>query len=234
MRLKIAYLGVWDTVSALGLPAFLPMASRFTAQYRFHDAKLTSMVTKARHAISIDERRSTFPSYPWDNMVDLNRKYESVLVPSHMQQWFPGNHGSVGGGGSRVGLSSIAMNWVAMGAQSAGLALDWSEMDRVAPKFDVTEGVQNKFGPVGLTGALMSAFTKDRKGPSGMEELSMAALDRCRAMPEYERNPTLARIYHELQGVDDARREQIRAARKWADQGMTHRPDKITRPREWH
>lgn len=233
VRLNIAYLGVWDTVSALGLPAFLPMAARFNAQYRFHDAKLTSMVLAARHAIAIDERRTTFPSYPWNNMVDLNAKYDSNLIPTHMQLWFPGNHGSVGGGGSRVGLSSISLNWVALGAERAGLAIDWSEMDRVAAKFDVAEGLDNKFGPAGLSGAMMNAMSTNRAGPAGMEELSMAALDRCRALPEYDRTPTLKNIYHELHGVDDAQRETIRAARKWADGGFTHRPGKVTRPRDW-
>ncbi len=233
VRLGIAYLGVWDTVSALGLPAFLPLAARFNAQYRFHDTALTSMVLAARHAISIDERRKTFPSYPWSNMLDLNVKYESELIPTHMQQWFPGNHGSVGGGGSRVGLSSISLNWVALGAQAAGLRLDWSEMDRVAPRFDVTERLDNKFGPVGLSGALMSAISKDRDGPSGLDELSMAALDRCDAEPEYQRNATLRQVYHEVHGVDDAQRDAIRNARKWADGGYTHLPDEILRPHQW-
>lgn len=231
VRLGIAYLGVWDTVSALGLPAFVPFAARFNAQYRFHDAVLTSMVLAARHAISIDERRKTFPSYPWSNMLDLNIKYDSNLIPTHQQQWFPGNHGSVGGGGSRVGLSSISLAWVAMGAKAAGLALDWSELDRVAPRFDVMERLDNKFGPVGLSGMMMSAITKDRAGPSSLQELSMAALDRCKAQQDYERNPTLSRIYHEIHEVTDERRESIRVARKWADGGHTHLPDHVTRPR---
>jgi uncharacterized protein (DUF2235 family) len=94
-------------------------------QYRFHVAELSSMVLAARHAIAIDERRITFPSYPWSNMPELNEKYDNNLVPSHMQHWFPGNHGSVGGGGNQIGLSSISLNWVALGAVRAGLAIDW-------------------------------------------------------------------------------------------------------------
>ncbi len=233
VRLGIAYLGVWDTVSALGLPAFVPFAERFNTQYRFHDAKLSSVVLRARHAISIDERRKTFPSFPWSNMPELNEKFDSNLVPSHMQQWFPGNHGSVGGGGSRVGLSSIALNWLALGAHAAGLALNWAELDRVAVRFNVAEQLDNKFGPVGPSGFLLNAFSNDRDGPSGMHELSMAALDRCHKDVDYRRNPTLRRIYHEIQGVDDARRDAVRKARRWADGGYTHLPDSITRPRDW-
>lgn len=223
---------MWDTVSALGLPAFLPFAKQFNAQYRFHDANLTSMVLAARHAVSIDERRKTFPSYPWDNMLDLNEKYQSVLVPSHMQQWFAGNHGSVGGGGSRVGLSSIALNWVSLGAHRAGLALDWSELDRVAPFFDVAERLDNKFGPVGLA-SILNMISKDRGGPKDMQDLSMAALDRCQSDPDYARNPTLRGIYHQLREADAEQIEAIRQARHWADGGHTHRPGEKTRPREW-
>ncbi|WP_281983054.1 T6SS phospholipase effector Tle1-like catalytic domain-containing protein [Thalassorhabdomicrobium marinisediminis] len=233
VRLSIAYLGVWDTVSALGLPAFLPFAARFNAQYRFHDAKLSSIVRAARHAIALDERRRLFPSHPWDNMPVLNARHDSNLIPTHMQQWFPGNHGSVGGGGSRVGLSSIALNWIALGAARAGLALDWSEVDRVAPRFDVTGMLVNNFGPVGLSGMVLNAFTADREGPAGLDEVSMAAIDRCHLRPDYARTPSLRHVYHGLRRIDDARRATIRKARKWADRGYTHLPGQIMRPRGW-
>lgn len=229
--LKIAYLGVWDTVSALGAPEVLPIAKWLNVQYRFHDAELSSMVMAARHAIALDERRKTFPSYPWDNMTDLNAKYESRLVPSHMQLWFAGNHGSVGGGGSRQGLSSIALNWVALGAARAGLALDWHEMDRVAPHFDVLDPLDNKFGPVGLSGAIMNRFSTDRAGPAGLDEMSMAAVDRVFKDPAYAKIGALKRVYHALHGMTETQREAMRAARVWADGGHTHLPEEVTRPR---
>jgi uncharacterized protein (DUF2235 family) len=233
VALKIAYLGVWDTVSALGAPEFLPVSKWLNVQYRFHDAELSSMVLAARHAIAIDERRITFPSYPWSNMPELNEKYDSNLVPSHMQHWFPGNHGSVGGGGNQIGLSSISLNWVALGAVRAGLAIDWPQIDKVAYHFDVTDPLDNKYGPVGLSGALMNAISRDRRGPASVDEMSMAAVDRCFKAPDYRRNRTLARAYHQLHGMDDTQREKMRAARKWADGGFTHLPDEVTRPREW-
>ncbi len=42
----------------------------------------------------------------------------------YQQKWFPGDHGAVGGGNPQFGLSSIALLWVAEGAEKAGLALD--------------------------------------------------------------------------------------------------------------
>ncbi|PHQ84376.1 MAG: peptidoglycan-binding protein [Thalassobium sp.] len=227
--LRIAYLGVWDTVSALGLPAFIPFADRFNRQYRFHDAKLSSMVLAARHAIALDEKRRTFPSYPWDNMPELNEEYEH-FVPTYMQQWFAGNHGSVGGGGSRTGLSSIALNWVAMGAERAGLAIDWQEFDRVAYDFDPLDPLDNKFGPVGLSGALLNLIERDRAGPADLSDVSVAAIDRFRQDDSY-RPKSLDRVYHQLFGMPDEQYARMRAARVTAEGGDTHRLGQISRPR---
>ena len=227
--LRIAYLGVWDTVSALGLPAFLPLAEQFNRQYRFHDAKLSSMVLAARHAMSLDEKRKTFPAYPWDNMPALNERYDH-FVPTYMQQWFAGNHGSVGGGGSRIGLSSIALNWVAMGAQQAGLAIDWHALDRVAYDFDPFDPLDNKFGPVGLSGALLNLIKQDRAGPSDLSEVSVAAIDRFRQDDTY-RPQSLDRIYHQLFEMPDDQYAALRRAPAMAEGGDTHRLGQISRPR---
>ena len=230
LLLKVSYLGVWDTVSGLGIPAIVPGSARVNQQYQFHDTRLSSLVLAARHAISIDERRATFPAYPWSNLDALNRENRNYLLPSHMQQWFPGNHGSVGGGGSRIGLSSIALHWVALGAEEAGLAIDWEEFDRVAYDFDVTEGLTNQFGPVGLA-SVLNVIAKDRAGPAGLEELSMAAIDRCFEDETYRRNPTLAQVYHQLHRLDDGQRTAMRDARRQADGWFTHLPGQIARPR---
>ena len=55
----IAYVGVWDTVGARGVPPSLlgPIASVWNRQYKFHDMNLSSLVQSARHALALDERR---------------------------------------------------------------------------------------------------------------------------------------------------------------------------------
>lgn len=158
IQLTLPYLGVWDTVGALGLPAFLPFADRFNAQYQFHDTVLSSLVLSARQAVALDERRKTFPPHLWSNLADLNARCDTNgprKAPAYLQQWFAGDHGSVGGGGSRIGLSSIAMHWVAMGAEDAGLALNWEDFDRQAHRFDIMEPTISKFGPIGLSALLL-------------------------------------------------------------------------------
>jgi len=235
IRLLIPYLGVWDTVGALGLPVVIPGAARFNQKYEFHDTNLTSSVLSARHAIAIDERRKTFPSSGWSNLADLNARQAPdsgpMGVPPYQQQWFPGNHGSVGGGGSRIGLSSIAMHWIAQGAEQAGLALNWEDFDREAWRLDVTENVFNKFGPEGLAGKLMNGMTKDRTGPTDVMDLSLATLDRFRQDPTY-RPGTLDPLYHELYQLSDDEWGDLRGRMIARDGGATHALGAMVRPRD--
>lgn len=233
--LDIAYLGVWDTVSALGLPAFVPFAAAFNAQYRFHDARLSSMVQSARHAIAIDEARATFPALPWDNMPKLNAdmaaRSGAADVPPFQQLWFPGDHGSVGGGGSRLGLSSIALHWIAQGAVRAGLSISWEEFDRLSDGFDcVTTPLHNKFGPVGVSGALMGLFTSDRQGAAAAEELALATLDRLWENDGY-RPPALGPLARIVARMEPDARADLRAQAIARDGGPTHVPGSRIRPR---
>ncbi|WP_296424221.1 DUF2235 domain-containing protein [Yoonia sp.] len=233
IRLTLAYLGIWDTVKALGIPAFLPYSDRFNMQYVFHDADLSSSVTAARHAMAIDEQRITFPAAPWGNLDKLNADTPDDQVQPYAQQWFPGNHGSVGGGGSREGLSSVALHWITQGAERAGLAISWEEFDRVAGRFAPhKDPLINKFGPVGLSGAFLNTIKAHRDGPKELENLSVAALDRVQHDPSY-RPQTLNFVLDDLR---DKPASEIAALRDWLvarDGGGTHEVDGTLRPRGW-
>ena len=235
IRLTVDYLGVWDTVGALGIPAFLPGAKTFNAKYQFHDTKLTSSVLSARHAIALDERRRTFPPHPWSNLDKLSaadsRGGGMREVRSHLQQWFPGNHGSIGGGGARVGLSSIAMHWITQGAERAGLAINWEDFDRQAWRFDLNEELINKFGPQGLLGRFLNTMTKDRDGPTEIENLSLAGLDRFRGDQDY-RPQSLEQIYHTLYQLNDDEWGELRSQMIARDGGATHTLHEGMRPRD--
>lgn len=234
IQLTLPYLGVWDTVGALGLPAFLPFSDSFNAKYKFHDTNLSSSVLSARHAIALDERRKTFPVHKWSNLEDLNALYTTLdgpqPAPAYLQQWFAGDHGSVGGGGSRIGLSSIAMNWVAAGAEDAGLALNWEDFDRQAHRLNFGAPTTNKFGPVGLSGLLLGGITKDREGPEHVRDLSLAALDRFQSDPTY-RPKSLDGILHQLYALNDKEWGNLRTYMIARDRGATHDLDTQMRPR---
>jgi uncharacterized protein (DUF2235 family) len=117
--LSIRYLGVWDTVGSLGIPRVLPISIGLNARYQFHDTALSRSVENARHAVAIDERRAPFAPTLWTNLDAFNTP---GARPRVAQQWFPGDHGGVGGGGAR-GLSNCALMWVLEGAELAGLTL---------------------------------------------------------------------------------------------------------------
>ncbi|MEO9778372.1 MAG: DUF2235 domain-containing protein [Sedimentitalea sp.] len=127
---KISYIGVWDTVGSLGIPSVLlgSIASLWNKKYEFHDTDLSSMVTSARHALALDERRAFFLPSPWNNLDDsdegpgLNRGDTSDDRP-FQQLWFVGDHGIVGGTGDSASLSAITLQWIAEGAKKAGLTL---------------------------------------------------------------------------------------------------------------
>jgi uncharacterized protein (DUF2235 family) len=106
--LSLAYLGVWDTVGALGIPGHLALARLLNRGLAFHDTTLSGMVRSARHAVAIDERRRTFPPTLWDNLDAMNAAAGAV---PYAQRWFPGDHGSVGGGSAVTALPPPTEPW---------------------------------------------------------------------------------------------------------------------------
>lgn len=129
--LSIEFLGVWDTVSALGIPSLadviktratimeriLRRVSQFLVkssqrQYAFIDNKLSANVKHAYHAISVDERRGLFPPVLWDE------------APNVVQEWFAGVHSNVGGGYSDHSLSDIPLISMIERAKKLGLVFD--------------------------------------------------------------------------------------------------------------
>ena len=113
-RPGIHFLGVWDTVGALGIPPefdWLPLWFMFL-QPRFHDTELSPIVTNAYHALAIDEMRRTFSPTLWTAKSPSNREV--------IQMWFAGVHSDVGGGYRETGLSDTALDWMIERAASAG------------------------------------------------------------------------------------------------------------------
>ena len=110
----VKFIGVWDTVGALGIP--LCGLSALTAhRYKFHDVKLSSRVPFAYHALAIDERRRPFRPSLWEAQTKEGQTVEQV--------WFAGVHSDVGGSLDPV-LGKPSFDWMKERASSAGLALD--------------------------------------------------------------------------------------------------------------
>jgi uncharacterized protein (DUF2235 family) len=127
---EIEFIGVWDTVGALGIPErpFLP--SRLVKRWSFHDTKLSSHVRCAYHALAIDERRGMFEPALWvqQDHAPADQKLEQV--------WFAGAHCDIGGGYADTGLSDIALLWMVGKARECGLAIDPDRLVAVAKPDD--------------------------------------------------------------------------------------------------
>ena len=104
---KIAFIGVWDTVDAYGLP-FDRLAKwwdRYIFPMRFEEQTLSKSVEKACHALSIDDERHTFHPVLWDESKESE--------PERVEQvWFPGVHSDVGGGYPRHNLALVSLDWM--------------------------------------------------------------------------------------------------------------------------
>jgi hypothetical protein len=113
----IRFLGVFDTVGALGVPG-----AALRRRHQFHDLGLSDAVQCARQALAADEPRMKFepclweagPTSPSDDHGDRRVR----------QVWFEGVHSDVGGGYAETGLSDTTLLWMVTEANKQGLAFD--------------------------------------------------------------------------------------------------------------
>jgi uncharacterized protein (DUF2235 family) len=108
----VRFLGVFDTVGALGVPGAMRHAPKF------HDVQLSAGVLCARQALAIDETRLKFAPNLWESQ-DV-----ATDDPRVKQVWFEGAHSDVGGGYGATGLSDSTLLWMANEAHQAGLVFD--------------------------------------------------------------------------------------------------------------
>ncbi|UXA15510.1 DUF2235 domain-containing protein [Mycobacterium sp. SMC-8] len=103
------FLGVFDTVGALGAPGLT------RKKYKFHDVDLTEKVEFARQALAIDERRLTFSPCLWkpNRITDIK------------QVWFEGVHSDIGGGYPATAPADLTLRWMVHEASERGLEFDY-------------------------------------------------------------------------------------------------------------
>ncbi len=122
----IRFIGVWDTVGALGVPNLgLPGTNWLNRRWAFHDVKLSSRVASAFQALAIDEARRPFQPTLWQPQAhSVGQQLEQV--------WFAGVHCDAGGGYPDRGLADITLWWMKDRARRCGLAFT----DDPAPALD--------------------------------------------------------------------------------------------------
>ena len=123
-RVDVVFLGVWDTVIALGSRSRARGTRTSPANRSFHIGPYPARcVQHARQALAVDEVRYDFRPEIWTG----------PAVPSQTirQRWFAGVHSNIGGGYVDDGLANLALRWMIGEAEEHGLAVD----DRYLTKF---------------------------------------------------------------------------------------------------
>jgi|RhiMethySRZTD1v2_1073278.scaffolds.fasta_scaffold01551_17 uncharacterized protein (DUF2235 family) len=146
-RVKITYLGVYDTVGAVGWDALAVPGIRSRLALH-HNMRPTTLIQRCRHALAIDEHRSSFKHTPFvayisgdtaeselkriendlgprkDPQVDPVGALASAWTKRIEQRWFVGAHSNVGGGYASNPLAQQPLAWLLDGARDAGLVCD--------------------------------------------------------------------------------------------------------------
>lgn len=142
----IHFLGIWDTVVALGFPkrtdktdplmyvlnhlflAFENVLDYFWP-HSFYHYKLTDNVEFACQALAIDDERTAFWPFVWrEKNIEgaVDRTEDNVE-----QVWFAGMHSNVGGGYERAGMASVALHWMVNLAHHHGLVFDVNDVQGI-------------------------------------------------------------------------------------------------------
>ncbi len=144
----IHFIGVWDTVGALGIPTELPLWKEISEHFSgweqvwgFHDTQLSSHVRYAYHALAIDEQRKPFAPTLWTQ--DFPAAGQTV-----QQLWFAGAHTDVGGSSRDASLSDIALLWLVERARDCGLVLGPGQLEPGSPAGAGEAVAPNYAGPI--------------------------------------------------------------------------------------
>jgi len=120
-EVEIHFIGVWDTVGALGIPG-----TNFSehGRYAWHDTELSSIVRRAYQAVALDEHRKAYDVALWTHARGQKKPGQQEVE----QRWFIGAHANVGGGYRMEGggfdpLASLAYRWICDRAVAAGLSM---------------------------------------------------------------------------------------------------------------
>jgi len=118
----IEFIGVWDTVGALGIP--VPFWGTLgEREFLFHDTEPSKIIEHARHAVAIDENRVDFEPTMWSDKPGSDLK----------QLWFSGVHSDIGGGYKESGLSHLASQWISNEAIKFGLQFEPHFLNTLKP-----------------------------------------------------------------------------------------------------
>jgi uncharacterized protein (DUF2235 family) len=116
---KIRFIGVYDTVGALGVP--LSGATSVNEPIvGFHDTTLGDMVEHAVQALAVNEKRGPYVPTLWTQSADA----AALVGQTVLQVWFPGVHSDIGGGYGDKGIGDYTWDFMMRQAARRGLVID--------------------------------------------------------------------------------------------------------------
>src|SRR5262245_57613505 len=116
---KIRFIGVYDTVGALGVP-LAGMTNVHEPIVGFHATTLGDTVMHAVHALAVDEKRGPYVPALWTQPANA----PTLAGQSVLQVWFPGVHSDIGGGYRNKGIGDITWDFMMRQAARRGLVLN--------------------------------------------------------------------------------------------------------------
>ena len=160
-KIDIEFIGVWDTVAALGMPKRTDetgIASNlinllfnriddvfnFFMHHRSYRFGLTPNVKRACHALSIDDARTSFWPRVW------NESDETLGDVDVDQVWFAGVHSDVGGGYPRQDMSNVPLLWILEQAIDRGLRLNKDALETVRDRANVHDKIHDSRDGFGM------------------------------------------------------------------------------------
>lgn len=118
---NVRFLGLWDTVEALGWPDREENIDEPNQRY----ADQLCNVNAASHAVSIDDNRARIFTPLLISRKHLQSQCGDKIFPKDKfnEVWFSGAHSDVGGGYSDTNIDGISLNWMLDEVKKEGLQL---------------------------------------------------------------------------------------------------------------
>lgn len=143
-RIPIRFVGLWDTVDAVGFPVagVADFWNKCIFCFKFPNYTISQWINKVCHALAVDDERKTFHPLMVSEKGEPEDRIEQV--------WFAGMHSNVGGGYPKQGLAHISLNWMNAKADKAGLRFNDHRKKKMIAAINGNDRMYNSRSGLGI------------------------------------------------------------------------------------
>ena len=109
-ELRIAFLGVFDTVAAMD--GIHTKGEAISSDVVFENGTLSSCISQAVHIVSLDEDRVAFEPTLINRDPEKDQEKDRGKAKRITEVWFPGVHSDIGGGYWHDGLADVSLKFM--------------------------------------------------------------------------------------------------------------------------